>query len=160
MLDLSTEEHPMTTATGTKVVPLISSGTAGPLGAVHLPRLWTKLTLSSAGVLADGYDFCGQGFDQMTIDALGLNRERTIEYVRTKKPTYLQFEQWVVDQNGGSLGKEKIDAHNKAIFGYKHAPDLAGQMRTASGLKNASTSDAVTLNMLEDLDELRTQVVH
>jgi hypothetical protein len=66
----------------------------------------------------------------------------------------------VVDQNGGALSKEKIDAHNKAIFGYHHAPELAAKMRTASGVKNAAMSDAVTLNMLEDLDELRAQVVH
>ena len=118
----------MNTATGTKVVPLISSGTAGPLGAVHLPRLWAKLTLSSAGILADGYDFCGQGFDQMTVDALGLNRDRVIEYIRTAKPTYVQFEQWVVDQNGGSIAKEKIAAHNKAIFGYNHSDELAGKI--------------------------------
>ncbi len=29
-----------------KVIPLISSDTAGPLGAIHLPRLWAKLTLA------------------------------------------------------------------------------------------------------------------
>ena len=34
----------MASATSTKVVPLISSDTAGPLGAVHLPRLWAKLS--------------------------------------------------------------------------------------------------------------------
>jgi hypothetical protein len=32
-------------------------------------------------------------------------------------------------------------------------------MRGASGLRNASIADAVTLNTLEDLDELRAQVV-
>lgn len=148
----------MNTAVGTKIVPLISSGTAGPLGAVHLPRLWTKLTLYHAGSLADGYDFCGKGFDQMTIDGLGLDRQRTIDYVKTQKPTYVQFEQWVIDQNGGSLGADTIKKHNDAIFAYHHADDLAATMRNASGVKNASIADAVTLNMLEDLDELHAQV--
>lgn len=148
----------MNTAVGTKIVPLISSGTAGPLGAVHLPRLWTKLTLYNAGALADGYDFCGKGFDQMTLDGLGLDRQRTIDYIKTQKPTYIQFEQWVIDQNGGSLGADKIKKHNDAIFAYHHADDLASTMRNASGVKNASIADAVTLNMLEDLDELHSQV--
>jgi hypothetical protein len=143
--------------TTTKTIPLISSGTAGPLGALHLPRLWTKLTLGSAGMLADGYDFCGQGFDQMTITALGLDRDKTIAYVKENRPTYVQFEEWVVAQNGGNLSKDKIDAHNKAITGYNHSDELAGTMRNASGVKNAGTKDAVTLNMLEDLDELRAQ---
>jgi len=35
-------------------VPLISSGIAGPLGVVHLPRLWQKVSLEAAGKLAPG----------------------------------------------------------------------------------------------------------
>jgi hypothetical protein len=62
--------------TGTKVVPLISSGTAGPLGAIHLPRLWLKLSLAAADALPEGYDECGSGFDAMTLDALGLGYPR------------------------------------------------------------------------------------
>ena len=135
------------------LVPTVSSGTAGPLGAVHLPRLWSKLMLHHAGKLPSDYDSCGAGFDQMTINALGLDRERVIDYVKTKRPTYMQFEQWVVEQNGGSIAPEKIKAHNDAIFGYKHADDLAKKMRGASGCKHDHVKDAVTLNTLEDLDE-------
>jgi hypothetical protein len=147
----------MASATGSTVVPLVSSSTAGPLGAIHLPRLWAKLTLYNSGKLAEGYDSCGQGFDQMTISALGLDRQRVIDYIAKEKPTYMQFEQWVVAQNGGSIPKEKIDAHNAAIRGYNHADELAKSMRTASGVPHDHISDAVTLNTLEDLDELHAQ---
>jgi hypothetical protein len=143
------------TPTKSKVIPLISSGTAGPLGALHLPRLWSKLTLGSAGALADGYDFCGQGFDQMTIDGLGLDRDATIAYVRDNRPTYVEFERWVVQATGGNLSRERIEAHNTAIRNYKHSDELAATMRKASGVTDNSMKDAVTLNMLEDLDELR-----
>lgn len=139
---------------GVKTVPLISSGTAGPLGALHLPRLWAKLTLSSAGLLADGYDFCGNGFDQMTIDALNLNREAVIAFVRERKPTYTAFEEYVVEKNGGHIPPDAIQKHNAAILGYNHADDLGAKMRAASGVTNNGIKDAVTLNMLEDLDEL------
>jgi hypothetical protein len=146
-----------TTTTTTKTVPIISSGTAGPLGAIHLPRLWTKLTLSNAGGLPEGYDSCGKGFDQMTLDALGLNREETIAYVRDNKPTYVQFERWVVEKNGGSIAPGRIEQHNAAIRGYNHSDELGAQMRSASGHSDASTKDAVMLNTLEDLDELHKQ---
>ena len=56
------------------VVPLISSGVAGPLGVLHLPRLWLKLSLESVSKLAPGYPGAGKGYDQMVIDGLGLNR--------------------------------------------------------------------------------------
>jgi hypothetical protein len=145
-------------ATGTKQIPLVSSGTAGPLGALHLPRLWAKLSLGSHGALADGYDFCGAGFDQMTIDGLGLNKEKTLAFVRDKNPTYIQFEEFVVAENGGSVPREKIDKHNAAIRGYNHSDELAAKMRAASGIKDASIKDAVTLNTIEDLDELHASL--
>ena len=141
-----------------KTIPLVSSGTAGPLGALHLPRLWAKLTLGNAGKLAEGYDFCGAGFDQMTIDGLGLNKQRVLDFVRDKKPTYIQFEQFVIAENGGSVPADKIQKHNAAIKGYNHADDLAANMRSSSGVKEGSIKDAVTLNTLEDLDELHAQV--
>ena len=31
------------------IIPLISSGTEGPLGVKHLPRLWLKTLLSACG---------------------------------------------------------------------------------------------------------------
>lgn len=149
----------MASAIGTKVVPLVSSSTAGPLGAVHLPRLWAKLTLYGAGILADGYDFCGTGFDQMTVDNLNLDRQKTIDYVTKERPTYTQFEQWVIAQNGGSISPEMIKRHNDSIFGYNHPDELASTMRGASGVSNEAIKDAVTLNTLEDFDELRAQVL-
>lgn len=144
-------------ATGSKIVPLIGSRAMGPLGVAHLPRLWTKLTLHHAGVLPDGYDHSGAGFDQMTIDALGLKRDEVVAYVHEKKPTYMQFEQYVLDQNGGKIDKEKVAAHNAAVLGYNHSDELAAKMQAATGAP-AHTKDAVTLNMVEDLHELHSHI--
>jgi hypothetical protein len=152
------------TTTGTmtgkreQIVPLVSSDTAGPLGAIHLPRLWAKLTLGAAGRLPEGYDECGPGFDQMVLTNFGLDRQKTMEYVRTNKPTYMQFEQWVVQQNGGSISQNKIRKHNEAVRSYCHGDDLAKNMRTASGISDSQISDAVTLNKMDDLDEFHRRV--
>jgi hypothetical protein len=140
------------------VVPSISSGTAGPMGVIHLPRLWKKLTLAAAGVLPSDYDECGAGFDQMTLNALGLDKQKVSDYVRSQKPTYMQFEEWVLAQNGGKLDSAAIVKHNDAVRGYHHSDELAAKMRTASGVKDANIKDAVTLNMIEDLDEIHRQV--
>ncbi len=148
----------MQSATSQKIVPLMSSDTAGPLGAIHLPRLWLKLTLASKGLLPEDYDECGPGFDAMTLSDLNLDRQKTMDYVRQNKPTYIQFEQWVIQQNGGSISSETIRKHNDAVHGYNHSDDLATKMRGSSGLQDATISDAVTLNTLEDLDEVHRQV--
>jgi hypothetical protein len=146
----------MTTGTETKIVPAISSGTAGPLGAIHLPRLWLKLTLAAAGDLPDDYDECGAGFDAMTLGALGLDRDKTIAFVRQSKPTYMEFEEYVV--KNGKTDKATIEAHNAAIRGYNHSDEKARGMREASGIANDAIKDAVTLNTIEDLDEIYEQV--
>jgi len=85
------------------IVPLISSGTAGPLGVLHLPRLWQKVSLEAAGKIADGYPGIGAGYDSMVIDALGLNADSVRSFITDSKPTYPQFEAWVQSQPGVKL---------------------------------------------------------
>ncbi len=140
-----------------KIVPMISSDTAGPLGVKHLPRLWAKLTLAAHGRLAEGYDECGPGFDAMTINNLNLAKDRVVQFVRDHKPTYMQFEQWVAKESGGKLDPEAVRKHNEAVNGYCHNEDLATQMRQSSGIPHDHIKDAVTLNTVEDLDELHRQ---
>ena len=71
-----------------KIVPLISSGTKGPLGVLHLPRLWQKVSLEAAGKIADGYPGIGAGYDSMVIAGLGLDAEAVRSYITNEKPTY------------------------------------------------------------------------
>ena len=66
-----------------KLVPLIGSSEAGPLGAVHLPRLWLKVSLATNGMLPDDYDECGGGFDQMVLDGLNVDRDAALAYLRS-----------------------------------------------------------------------------
>ncbi len=75
----------------TQMVPLIESGSAGLLGVLQLPRLWLKLLLESLGMLDKGYPGAGKGYDQMAIDALGLDRGDVVKYIVENKPTYLQI---------------------------------------------------------------------
>lgn len=146
----------MSPETKEKVVPLVSSGTAGPLGALHLPRLWLKVSLASIGALPEGYDECGSGFDALTLGSLGIDRDAAIRFIRENRPTYMEFEEWVVAN--GKTDKATIDSLNAAIRGYQHGDDLAAKMRGASKIKDASIKDAVTLNTIEDLDEIHRQL--
>jgi len=57
-------------------VPLISSGVAGPLGVLHLPRLWQKVSLEEKNNLAPGYPGVGKGFDAMTLAARSDSKSR------------------------------------------------------------------------------------
>ena len=137
-----------------KIVPLIGSGVAGPLGAIPLPRLWQKVSLSGAGKLADGYDECGAGYDGMTLGALGLDRDATIAYIKESKPSYTEFEAWV-KANGTSTDEASINASNDAIRGYNHGDDVRAGIFGATGLTDDTCSfrGAVDLNNLDDWAE-------
>jgi hypothetical protein len=138
-----------------KHVPLISSGVAGPLGVLHLPRLWLKASLEARGKLAPGYPGAGQGYDQMVLDGLGINRETFLNYIRSERPTYTQLEAWVKKQPGVKLDKESVEKLNASIRGYIHADDTRKGIFAASGLddSNCAFRDAVNLNNLDDWKE-------
>ena len=132
-------------------IPLISSEVSGPLGAIHLPRLWSKLTLSAKGQLAEGYAECGGGFDQMVLDGLSIDRDAAVNQVKSSTPTYAEFENWVLEQRGGSIPQSEIDSSNAAIRGYNHDDATRGEILSAAGISDdGSIKDAVNLNNIED----------
>ena len=99
-----------------KIVPLISSGTKGPLGVLHLPRLWQKVSLEAAGKIADGYPGIGGGYDTMVINGLGLNADAVRACITNDKPTYPQFEAWIQGQDGATLAADSIGTLNDSIW--------------------------------------------
>jgi hypothetical protein len=135
-----------------KIVPLITSGTTGPLGVLHLPRLWLKVSLESRGKLADGYPGIGKGYDTMVISALGLNPDAVKKFITDSKPTYPQFEAWIKKQPGVKLDKATVHKLNVAIQGYIHDDETRKGILTASGLADDGSvcPDAVNLNNLDD----------
>ena len=144
----------------TTYVPLISSGTAGPLGVLHLPRLWQKVSLEAAGKLAAGYPGIGKGYDAMTCAALGLNEDAVKAFIKANKPTYPQFEAWV-KQNATSLNAESIEKHNASVRGYNHDDATRQGILSASGIADddAAAQDAVNLNNLDDWFEFHQAVL-
>ena len=137
-----------------KHVPLISSGIAGPLGVLHLPRLWQKVSLEAAGKLAEGYPGAGQGYDQMVLDGIGIDRQEFIDYVSNNRPTYPDCEKWILGKKGGSLDADGVKKLNDSIIGYNHDDDTRKSILAASGIDdNGTILDAINLNNLDDWQE-------
>lgn len=134
-----------------QIVPLISSAVAGPLGVIHLPRLWQKASLAAAGKLHADYPGIGCGYDQMTLDALGIKIDDFKTFITTK-PTYVQLEAWVKAYPGVKLTKADIYKHNVAIQGYIHTDDTRKSVLAAVDLPDdgSCNTGAVDLNNLDD----------
>ncbi len=134
-----------------QIIPLISSGTAGPLGVLHLPRLWLKASLGAAGKLHPDYPPCGKGYDQMVLDGLGIANADFDAFIATEKPTYPQFEAWILEKAGGSLDAAAVKKLNDSIIGYHHGDDIRKDILSANGIPDdGSLPDAINLNNLDD----------
>lgn len=141
------------------IIPLISSGTAGPLGVLHLPRLWQKVSLEVAGKLNSEYPAIGAGYDQMVLDGLGLDKAKFQAFMQSK-PTYPQLEAWVLEQKGGQLDAQAVETLNASIVGYNHGDEVRKEILAACGLEDDGTIlDAVNLNNLDDWQSFHAQQI-
>jgi hypothetical protein len=143
-----------------KQIPMISSGLAGPLGVLHLPRLWQKSSLGAAGKLHDDYPACGQGYDQMVLDGLGLDREEFVSFIKSSKPTYPELEAWILSKKGGSLDAAAVSKLNSAITGYIHTDETRAAILSESNIPDTGKiKDAINLNNLDDWKSFHRDVI-
>jgi hypothetical protein len=145
----------------TTYVPMIPCSVAGPLGVLHLPRLWLKVSLEARGKLAAGYPGIGKGFDQMVITGLGLNADAVRKFITEKHPTYSEFEDWVKKQPGVKLDRQSVYKLNQSILNYHHDDDTRqGVLKTAGYVDNGSVlGAAVELNALDDWAAFHSEVL-
>ena len=134
-----------------KIVPLISSGTEGPLGIKHLPRLWLKTLLSATGRLPDGYKDIRPGFDYMVLEGLGIHPDSARDFIFKNLPAYLAFEQWIRDQPGVNLSRENIAKINESLAARTKPAEVRLEILRESGLSaDNPIKDSIMLNNLDD----------
>lgn len=142
------------------IIPLISSGTAGPLGVLHLPRLWLKVSLGAAGKLNPDYPAIGDGYDQMVLDGLGLDKSEFESFIAENKPTYPELEAWILEKSGGALDAAAVKKLNDAILGYHHNQEIRTEILGSCGIPDdGSLPDAINLNNLDDWLGFHRQVI-
>lgn len=140
---------------------MIPCHVAGPLGVLHLPRLWLKVSLEARGKLAAGYPGIGKGFDQMVISGLGLDAEAVRKFIAEKHPSYAEFEAWVKAQPGVKLDRASVYKLNQAILNYHHDDATRAEILKAAGYPDNGTvlGAAVELNALDDWAAFHQQVL-
>ncbi|MDB6057671.1 MAG: hypothetical protein JWO95_1515 [Verrucomicrobiales bacterium] len=142
-----------------KIIPLISSGTEGPLGLKHLPRLWIKTLLSATGRLPEGYKDIRPGFDFIVLEGLGVNPDSAREFIFKDRPAYLAFEQWIREQPGVDVSRENILRTNEVLVGRMKAPEARLEILRESGLpEDTPIKDGIMLNNLDDWKSVHDQV--
>ena len=141
-----------------KIVPLISSLVCGPLGALHLPRLWLKVLLHAIDALPDGYRHGQGGMDEATFANLGIDAVTFIAYVETEHPTYRQCESWV-KAHATKLDAESIFWHNLMIQTWRMSAENAVPRRAALGIADTRIDSSCVLNNLDDWNGVHAHVL-
>jgi hypothetical protein len=132
-----------------KVVPLISSYAAGPLGLIHLPRLWLKGLLYALGILAEDWGFGPGGLDRRITDAVGIDREAFVPWLLQTFPTYAECEAWV-RAHARTLTPEAIAGSNAALTSAPLPRGLGAQFRRYLQIDDPSVDVGIMLNNLDD----------
>ncbi len=144
-----------------EIIPLISSGTEGPLGVKHLPRLWVKTLLSAVGRLPEGYKDIRPGFDYVVLEGLGIDPEVARAFIVANRPSYLAFEGWVREQPGVDVSPENIAKINEAIVRGKKVPEARLQILRENGLpEDTPLEDGIMLNNLDDWRAVHEQITN
>ncbi|MDZ4742749.1 MAG: DUF5069 domain-containing protein [Verrucomicrobiota bacterium] len=144
----------------TKIVPTISSGTAGSLGILHLPRLWQKCILFTKGLLPEDYGCCSPGYDMMVLDCLGISKDDVQAFFKDKSPSYSAFEAWILEKKEGNIDQASIKKLNEAILGYHHKDEVRTSILDSACMKDdGKFKDAVNLNNFDDWAAFHALVV-
>ena len=138
-----------------EVIPLISGATSGPLGVVHLPRLWLKLLLHSLGKLPDGYRHGVGGSDEIVMTSLGIDAEKFIAFVENEKPDYPQTEAWI-RAHATNLTPEGIAKANDGVLNGIMPDPRKSDWQKRFGVPFA---EGWKLNQLDDWAAIHEQLI-
>lgn len=128
--------------------PLVSSLDVGPLNVLQLARTWQKVLLHAKGLLNSDYPACGDGLDRRVLDALGLDREETLAYLRDHRPAYTEFEAWVTARIG-AVDRARLDLFQTRLLDREHPEARRSEIHDLTGCDRSITR-GVLLNHLED----------
>jgi Domain of unknown function (DUF5069) len=131
------------------IVPVLSSSVVGPLGIMHLPRLWLKILLHARGLLPEGYRHGVGGFDEFVTTTLGIDRDAFVAYIETVKPDYLTLEAWV-RANAAMLTPDAVATINERIATAPLPEPMLSERSARFALGDPSYTRAVALNDLDD----------
>ena len=133
-------------------MPLISNLDYGRLGVSQLPRTWYKILLRSKNLLHQDYpDMTKSGLDPRAFEVVKIKPEQAMAFIRREQPDFVQFENWILKQNKGSLDQEAINEWNAYLQTRIHEGEKKADILSTLGREDdTEMTSAAILNMTED----------
>jgi hypothetical protein len=131
------------------IIPAITSLAVGPLGVLHLPRLWGKAMIKTLGALPEGYHSGNGPLDEQLADTIGMDLAASVSFTNAELPPYLVYEQWV-REHATKLDADTVAAWNTRMRTREKPVPLAAEERKILGITDESERRGVLLNDLID----------
>ncbi len=96
----------------------------GPLGILHLPRLWGKAVIKAIGALPPGYHSGSGPLDVQLAEEIGMDLAASVAYTDAELPTYVAYEEWV-RKNATNLKPEPIAEWNERMKTRQKREEMA-----------------------------------
>jgi hypothetical protein len=103
--------------------PLPEATEAGALGVYQLKRYWARAMAQRRGqpVPAEMHD---RHLDYLVIHACGLGLEQTLDYLGRERPSFDEFERWIVATTGG-IEPLRVARINAAVTDAPYPQEIA-----------------------------------
>jgi hypothetical protein len=131
------------------MIPAITSLAEGPIGVLHLPRLWGKAMIKTLGALPEGYHSGNGPLDEQLADTIGMDLGESVRYTNAELPSYLAYEQWV-REHATKLDADTLTAWNTRMRTREKPARLAAEERKILGITDEGERRGVLLNDLID----------
>lgn len=139
-------------------IPLISQAEAGPLGLLHLPRLWLKLRAHAVDALPEGYRHGNGGTDGELMEAIGLDANAFTAYIARDAPDYQACESWIRG-HARSLNDATVAAFNAHGRDFDMPEPRRTEWSERFGVIDPAETKAFRLNQLDDWDGIHHQLL-
>src|SRR5215207_3183060 len=100
----------------TMTIDLANSDETGDLGVSHLKRLWSRCLRERFGIANTTTHAREWALDNVIYHGLNLPVEETIKFLYQYAPSFAEFENWILQRNGGVIYKNVADRINATIF--------------------------------------------
>ncbi len=95
----------------------------------------------------------------MVLEGLGIDPDTARDFIFSHRPTYLTFEQWIIDQPGVDVSEENISRINDMVESRKKRPESRSRMLLENDLsEDSEIDDSIMLNNLDDWKEIHHQL--
>lgn len=93
----------------------IDSRQSGPMGLLHLRRMWARVQLELQGHVDREARAREWTLDNVVVDGLGVGLEDSVVFLFQPGLSYEALERWIVERTGGAPSAERVERINAQI---------------------------------------------